>query len=159
MDKEIGMVIFYDDGTEKRIFLEKPEGASWTGTFSIPKTELSSSPFSTLRNYMYDEYKIVLRQNDIPRVASPFKIRFYDDNDEETVELQYYLVRINTLKLMKINNFIFPKYRLPDHIEWAALVPWNQSWSRVEKDQKKLLKYVELLMRNDWDIYNKFYNK
>jgi len=159
MEKKVVIVLIFDDGDEKRIFLEKPHDVSWTGTFSIPNTDLKGSPFGVLRNYMYHNYKIVLKQNEIPRFSSPFKIKFFDEEDNEKVEMVYWIIKMENLKLLKVNNFIFPKYRLPDHIEWAALVPWNQSWGRIERDQKRLLKYIDVLMKNDWKIYNRFYKK
>jgi len=155
VNKQIGFVIVYDNGKEKRIFLTKPMDANWTGTFTIPKVDIKGSPFGTLRDYMYKEYKLVLKQNEIPRVASPFRL----SATGEEAELLYYIFKIDNLKFLKVNSFIFPKFRLPEDQEWASLVPWEQAWGRIKKSQRKLLRHLEILMRNDWKIYNKFYSK
>ena len=153
--KAVGFVILYDEDNDKRILISKPEETSWTGTFSIPMYEGNS--LSDAIHGFYDQYKIILRSNEISRRSSPFNFSFIDE--DELVDLDYWIMRVTDLKQLRLNDFIIPQSKLDDKTGWAGFVPWHLVHGRLVRGEKTLYKYIELLTKYDWKIYNKFYSK
>lgn len=155
MINAVGFIFIYDENKDKRLLIAKPEETSWTGTFSIPYFE--GNNLSDAIKGIYDQYKIVIRSNEVPRRSSPFHYSFINEHDE-LIELDYWIIRIRELKELRLNTFIIPKSRM-ENIGWAGLVPWNMVHGRILQGLRTLYKYLELLTKNDWKLYNRFYGK
>lgn len=130
-----GLVIIYDN----KILLGHTTGRKWYGSYSIPKgmIELGESALDAAIRETREEVGISISKNLIDKHEHTFTLT---SRKGYTKIVSYYIVKINNLSQIGLNELKVPKTQLQiKEIDWAGFLDYNEAKKRIMSSQQTVL--------------------
>lgn len=130
-----GLVIIYDN----KILLGHTTGRKWYGSYSIPKgmIELGESALDAAIRETREEVGISISKNLIDKHEHTFTLT---SRKGYTKIVSYYIVKINKLSQIGLNELKVPKTQLQiKEIDWAGFLDYDEAKKRIMSSQLTVL--------------------
>jgi 8-oxo-dGTP pyrophosphatase MutT (NUDIX family) len=130
-----GLVIIYDN----KILLGHTTGRKWYGSYSIPKgmIELGETSLNAAIRETREEVGISVSKNLIDKHEHTFTLT---SRKGHTKIVSYYIVKINDLSQLGLNDLKVPKRQLQvKEIDWAGFLDYADALKRIMPSQLTVL--------------------
>lgn len=136
MKKSAGLAIIYNG----MILLGHTTGRGWYGSYGIPKggIEPGETNMDAAIRETFEEVGVKVPKTLIDPTEHTYVLTFRNSEYNKTV--YYYIVKIDDLGQIGLNNIKIPKSKLQvEEIDWAGFLTYSEATKRIMKSQLSLI--------------------
>lgn len=131
MRKSAGVIIVLNN---EKILLAHPSNSRWENSYSFPKggIEKDETKLDAAIRELREETSVVVNVDQIKNIDEPIIVDYNDKKGEIYKRLYLYLVYINDLSEIGLDDIIIPTERLQiEEVDWAGFLTKEEAKSKI----------------------------